>query len=340
MMKKMPKIRILASYHYIDRSRHFDQCLQALKPQIACLVDSGAFTDFNKTRKALVKGERYDKITVEKYSGWLKAGGADMAWKYIALDRIGDRSATLRNYEYMRENGLKPMPVLIIGEDVELVKRFVKDGCDWVCMAGSVKGSDTYVAKRLYDIQEASEGKLKVHALGFGRWPDIFRLPLHSGDSVTAFTGGIYGIMAFYSRQYGMVTARKNTFHKKPREVQSRLLGQLRKFQITPDMLRNDAYYRTMRSIPCFTMIYAFLRFMEHAAEKHIHYWIAVTSAGHMRYLAAVLHGVHGDNWSYPESLEKMHELDAMWKSDKQFVMENMLPEIFERKTEWKSMWK
>ncbi len=158
------------------------------------LIDSGAFSAYSLGKP--IDLNTYIMYCREYYS---------KCWQYIMLDEVKNVKQSMKNLDSMLSAGLKPMPVLVDGMEYSLMKDFVKIN-EYICVAGGVGTSDKRAHYRYQQAFKYSEGKAKIHALGFLRFPDIFQLPIYSGDSSSYTAGMRFGIMSEFEPKKGLVT--------------------------------------------------------------------------------------------------------------------------------------
>jgi hypothetical protein len=156
-------------------------------------LDSGAYSAWS----------RGTVIDLDEYCAFIKAN-IDLIEVYACLDAIPGvpgRSATSqertdaaetswRNYLYMVNEGLDPLPVFHYGEDFKYLTRILEYGCPYVGIGGLVGiPSDKRRAwlDRLFMLITDDKGMptVKTHGFGMTSVPLIFRYPWYSVDSTT-----------------------------------------------------------------------------------------------------------------------------------------------------------
>jgi hypothetical protein len=103
----------------------------------------------------------------------------------------------------MVQAGLKPMPVLVMGEPLESVKEFVKIN-EHICVAGGVTQPIEFMKKRYASAHAISGGVAKIHGLGFVKLPHFWQTTLFSVDSSSWMAGQRWGIGTQYDRVKGL----------------------------------------------------------------------------------------------------------------------------------------
>lgn len=162
--------------------------------QFRFFLDSGAFSAWSKGAV----------IDLDEYIAFIKAN-IEHIEAYANLDCIpgapgrdataAEREAAARqsweNFEYMRSEGLDPIPVFHVGERWEWLERMM-GACGYIGLGGMVGSHITPdLRRRWLDNAFAricsSNGmpRVKVHGFGMTAVPLIFRYPWYSVDSTT-----------------------------------------------------------------------------------------------------------------------------------------------------------
>lgn len=152
---------------------------------VSLLLDSGAFSAWRLKQP----------VKLEEYCAFLKAN-LDWLGPYVALDEIrpgdteGAASVSMKNLEYMLNQGLDPLPVFHVGEDISYLKRIVDMGCKYICLSASsitTRGSVDSWYEYCWGHLVNRDGLpiVKAHALGEGRLHSLLRYPWYSADSTT-----------------------------------------------------------------------------------------------------------------------------------------------------------
>lgn len=172
--------------------------------QFVFFLDSGAFSAWSRSTK----------IDIDEYIAFIKAN-IELIEVYACLDAIPGapgRNATVsereeaaettwRNYLYMRDEGLDPLPVFHYGEDFRYLDRMLDYGCSYIGIGGLV-GIPGLNRRNWLDrlftkiTDDAGMPLVKTHGFGMTSVPLIFRYPWHSVDSTTwikiTASGSIY----------------------------------------------------------------------------------------------------------------------------------------------------
>lgn len=153
--------------------------------KVDLLLDSGAFSAWRLGKP----------VVLADYCKYVKKN-LDWVGRYVSLDVIspGDPEtaarASFKNYEYMRAEGLAPMPVFHPGEDISWLQRMVDSGADCIGLGGttqmpSEKRDAWFTMVWAHLVNADGLPIIKVHALGEGRPASLKRFPWYSADSTS-----------------------------------------------------------------------------------------------------------------------------------------------------------
>lgn len=152
------------------------------------IVDSGAFSAYSQGAE----------IDLGKYCEFIEtnrdlAGMANVT--FVNLDHIDldepeqAAQAGFKNFQFMRNRGLDPMPVYHIGENIDWLKRYLDLGCSYVglgCALRSGPRCDDFYAQCWEHLASCSGKPLvRVHAFGESRTAALLRYPWASADAFT-----------------------------------------------------------------------------------------------------------------------------------------------------------
>lgn len=130
VLKKVRPPRILCSYWYFKNKPLGRFCKElGYCPEI--LLDSGAYSAHNKGKN----------VNLLDYREYIKANERYLSG-YISLDVIGDPGTTWILYYAMRAMGLRPVPVVHYGEDLDAVKDYMAAGGRRVALGDTVRIKD------------------------------------------------------------------------------------------------------------------------------------------------------------------------------------------------------
>lgn len=190
----------LASFYSLSLS----QVAMINPSEFTFFLDSGAYSAWS----------RGTEIDLDEYCAFIKAN-ADLIEVYACLDCIPGspgKTATQqqredaaelswKNYLYMVNEGLDPLPVFHFGEDFKYLERMLEYGCKYIGIGGlvGIPGEHRRVwLDRVFNRITDEKGFpiVKTHGFGMTSIPLIFRYPWFSVDSTTwikiTANGGIY----------------------------------------------------------------------------------------------------------------------------------------------------
>lgn len=177
-------IHLLVSYAYAQGATQragLDALLSC--PGVRVLVDSGAFT-------AWTSGKEVALPAYLEFCRWL--GGREFA--HVQLDVIGDAEQSRRNLLDSYAAGLSPVPVLIETQPAEQAAELAPMHPERrVCVPGSTRkypGSVERMSRRFAAAWRACGGDVRLHALGYDRWPAVLAEPVSTCDSSRSSING------------------------------------------------------------------------------------------------------------------------------------------------------
>lgn len=185
------KYNFLFSHYYLKN--FFKEIVLSITDVSNVLIDSGAFSAFTLGKE--INLNNYIDVCLKDYHG--------KVWQYIQLDKVRNPEVTHKNLKIMVDRGLQPMPVFTMNDDYSIIPEMVSIN-PYLCVAGGVKSSDNYIFRRYQQVNKVSEGKAKIHGLGFLRFPALYQLPLYSGDSSSFMSGAMWGKIYLYTRKRGV----------------------------------------------------------------------------------------------------------------------------------------
>lgn len=273
---KRNRLNVLVSYAYLQKDQYLKDIVAAIAPYTNILIDSGAWSNFqNRIKKPTDTKFSVPVVTLEAYIDYCRSVHG-LVWEYVSLDVYRDRKGTDHNLQAMVEAGLKPMPVYIEGYHEDDLARILKINLR-ISVAGGVGANDSYIKKRYKDIYELSGQKALIHALGYGRYPGIFEIPVSSSDSSSYSTGGQFGNLMIYNPGGWIKLHWKDLY--KPNPLQKLFLDELYKMGVRPaQVVDTDLYHHSPYSIQSFFSTYAYLNFMDHIADHGKLYFFSTTS--------------------------------------------------------------
>lgn len=272
------KPTLLMSFAYYRKNAWMSEFLQGTLCSVDWLVDSGAFTQHSKRGQTTP----VSAFTMADYVAECHAVFHGRVVGYVQYDVIGDYLGTLRNLLDMRERGLSPIPVYVMGDfDAGRVRElFVHAPDGRICIAGGVGTPLKYAVGRYLLSAEALRGKPhKIHALGFVRLPHCLHLPLATVDSSSWAAGGMFGTVYLFNPawvvRYG--TPLKSFSREKLRPLLDVSNGSplavdvrraLGRCGLGASDLSDEAKWRTWAGIPALIATREWVRFSAYSKEE------------------------------------------------------------------------
>jgi hypothetical protein len=257
---------VLVSYPYC--SRQVLDGIEAWGNGMRWLLDCGAYT-------ALQAGKAVDLDSYIAFCHRVKP------WGYFSLDVIGDPDTTHANYAVMRDAGLKPIPILTIGEGPETVDRYYPDA-EFVAIAG-INGKDgTRSTLRVAQMIEALPDR-RLHLLGFTQPEQLIYFHPYSCDSSSWMITNRFGRLAVYTGKGRYVVLQRKDFYSKP---SAKLLGRIRAMGIDPADLAVESAWHGEKGLAARLTARTWVR-MSAEMEQHLdtRLFLAAPHAGYLRNL-------------------------------------------------------
>ncbi|RLF66032.1 MAG: hypothetical protein DRN30_02870 [Thermoplasmata archaeon] len=161
---------LISFYHLRNEKKKIYSFLEGFLNYDKVIIDSGGFTAMRKNI--------YTKQYMESYLRFLDVVEG-VVEGYFSLDVPGNFEETLKNHEWMLEQGYKPIPVIHYRYTIEQCKEIVKNS-DFYAVGGLVpyfrRANDfqkAKVIKWVIDISEQLKGN--IHLFGVGT--SIFSFP-------------------------------------------------------------------------------------------------------------------------------------------------------------------
>jgi hypothetical protein len=180
-----PRLPLLVSYAYLREEPSTVERVMS-SPEVELLVDSGAFTAMNAGRE----------IDLKEYCRFLHKYH-DSIFAYVALDKLRDPARTDRNLRAMIAEGLRPVPVHVLGDDERRMDELFGLS-DYVALGGLRRphrgpAPPAYLKRKM----EWARGR-KVHWLGYTWKPMLQAFRPYSCDCSSWIGGAMYGRVAVY----------------------------------------------------------------------------------------------------------------------------------------------
>lgn len=185
---------VLMSYFWLRQDakmnwlRHLRAAGFAAEDTPSVLLDCGAYSAY----KAAEKGKEVPPLSVEEYADFIEKHRSRL-WGWFNMDVIGDEAATRRNYEYLCERGLRPIPVWPITGDLDELARIVDEDHDLIGIGGVAIMLQTAQKRRIADILQAIARRFpdqNWHLLGCAHIPTLKEIAPMSADSSAPVTCG------------------------------------------------------------------------------------------------------------------------------------------------------
>jgi hypothetical protein len=175
--------------------------MSAAKPLIKVMLDSGAYSAW--THGKTINLRDYIKfirevepclrtyVNLDMIPGSL---GRSRTWE----DAEGSAAKSYRNWQMMKDAGLKPLPVFHQGEDFRWLEKMLKDGEDYIGIS-TAKNQRRSVQQQWLDIffatvtDELGRPLIKVHGFGSAHVDWLRRYPFYSVDTAGWLKAAAYG---------------------------------------------------------------------------------------------------------------------------------------------------
>lgn len=292
---------------YMCRQKQLEDTALALTSYSDVLIDCGAYTAY--TRGKTIPIEQYIS-DCKRYHG--------KVWQYIQLDKVRNPEVTATNLDKMLQSGLRPMPVLQIGEKFERMATLVKIN-KWVCCAGGVYTPAKWIHHRYQQAYKASGGKANIHALGFLRFPDVFQLPIASGDSSAYYNGMKYGWLVTFDKRQGLVQIHNTQIKKKgSRGIDKRFIDYMEMCGIRPEDIVSGVYNHGQRSFLTLACVHAYINFAKFCHEKNFKFFFVIIDFMNLMGIMCVNAFNQGEYFDYKQAAAMYDYLQDIRVNNKQ----------------------
>lgn len=236
------KISVLASYAYMRNPRTQDAISRLLSDdRIEMLIDSGAFTAFNAGQE----------IGLDEYMAFLQTWG-HRVFGYLALDKVQDPAQTEINLRRMIDQGLKPIPVHVLGEQDKRMDELFKLS-SWVACAGLRRPHRGAAPPEYVKQKMVWAAGRDVHWLGYTSSSMIRAFKPFSVDCASYKSAAIHGSVSFYLGSGRMVTVTMPEWMSRKGAGKSVTHADLRKAVISVDIdpteLDDPAVWRASNNV-------------------------------------------------------------------------------------------
>lgn len=318
-MEKLPKLNVLLSHFYI-RDTELMQVMEKFSPHMNILIDSGAFSDTNEAIKAAKTGKKYDRLTIEEYIAFCKKEYSRWAWGYINLDHPLSTPKSMQNYRVMLKAGTKPIPVAHSTVSKKMYREYVETSDGLICVGG-IAGKSTgknrkILAYALYSrLYKWGDNNVRLHALGFAKYPEINYLPLYSVDSTTWMNGYIYGEASIFTPNRMVRTTNLRPGHSdKLNTLQlAHLFDFAKKCGVEYEDWARQDMRRGVLNLRGYMTAFAYLRLHDYITrEKNKRYFFVLTSKENFDKLFALLSSSEGEHFNFWHCIEEYKRLSSM----------------------------
>lgn len=272
-MKVDTHTNILMSYAYMAKQGGLMEYLeeQITKQRMNLMIDCGAFTKHNsKQDMSYINVQDYCKF-LHKYK--------HLAEKYVMLDVIGHTDESMKNYRYMLNEGLNPMYVrTLYDNNWDMICEAVERQPD-ICVAGGAERTKgDWIIKRYQDVYFKTNGKARVHGLGFFTFPRMLQCHLASIDASTWLTApASFGQGIYFDGRETYRIAWMNVRTNK-RKLPIPVINLLKQYDITPDVYFNPDNHSKVRNIESFMSLVCNIRLQKYCKKRGLDYFFACGS--------------------------------------------------------------
>ena len=201
----MKRLNLLVAYPYLNKKtiQHIINFEQENPEALRFLLDSGAFTAFSSGKP----------IKLDDYCFFLD-NLPFKPWKYFALDVIGDKDQTIKNYDTMLSRGFDPLPIFTHGSSFDVIDYYYSK-TDYIAYGGLVNQPKNSLIYYINEFQKKVAGR-KSHLLGYTSMAGVKNFKPYSCDSSSWEGGARFGNADIYVGNGNMVKASKKDFITKP----------------------------------------------------------------------------------------------------------------------------
>ena len=195
-------------------------------------LDSGAYTAFTRKKD----------IDINAFIEFIKLN-IDQLDAYASLDDIADPQISIKNYEYMVDQKIMPLPTFHYGESVDVLEYYISKA-EYIGLGGQVGMSTINQFHWLQNVFTRYP-TTKFHGFGMTKIQFLKQFPWYSVDSTTYLDGSKYGLIMYDEN----LVSTKKLMHPE----QSKIINDFcNTFKITIDQflyLREAGYYRDVFNI-------------------------------------------------------------------------------------------
>lgn len=274
-------LNILVSYAYLAKNKEFTNFIMDLSTSGVAnvMVDSGAFTLYNSKQKR-------SWLNLDNYCKFLDQWG-DKVEKYVMLDVIRNEAQSKKNYEEMVKRGFNPMYVFTEKDKDWSYLNDVMKQQRHICVAGGVSCKSAWMFKRYQDVYKHTNEQALIHGLGFVKYPEMYKLPLHSTDSSSWVQGAqVYGNIPYFDN--GMKSVHHKHILQGKKKIPKKLIQLFEQLKITPKEFSDLQSHRGGKSIGWLCSIIAFIEYQKLSKRQDLNLFLASANVNQLKSLVYV----------------------------------------------------
>lgn len=296
----------LVSYVFLVRSPGINpRRFQRLASIAPVMLDSGAFT-------AYTRGERIDLAAYGDFC----AAHQSLLWGYVQLDVVKDAQRTRDNFRSMVARGLRPMPVITLGEPEGVAEELVEVN-PRICVAGGVTDKPMAYSARLERVWRASGCRALLHGLGYTRGVEPLRSRVASVDSSSWANGYRYGTLCCFDPFTGITHRQFNEFvGRRAAQLPAPLMSYLVRCGVSLQQLQSCRGSRVATSLRAFLSLHAWAQYSRLLASRGIKCFFAVGRDHQLHQWALLAAHDMGDWVDVRGALEDSDSVVRMWRED------------------------
>jgi len=240
----MNKLNVLISYATI-KDFPLDY-LRSISNDVNILFDSGAFTAYTQGKQ----------ISLEEYLEFIRS--IDFPHNgYFTLDVIGNYHATWKNFKYLIDKGVKPIPIFTRGDRLERLNVYYTYS-DLVALGGLRSSADNPFGYIKHVMDNGVKGR-KVHWLGNAKQYLMNHYKPFSVDVSTWYEARRFGRLKIWNGRIFLLQNRRDFLKNRTPTI----LKMIDKFGFNSYLLWQEKSWRGTRSLCHQISIVSWLRYME-----------------------------------------------------------------------------
>lgn len=281
------KFNFLFSFPVIARGKRlgwFLDIVDVLGTRVNIMIDSGAYTNRNVLVKSYRTGEGAERIVLlPEYEDFLKHV-SEKVWGYVNLDVIGDPIKTHRNYLKLMSDGFTPIPVVTPGISVKALEDLLTT-TKRITVASSMRNS----RKVLSHIDNIVHGKVRVHLLGYSKYPAITYMPVHYCDSSSFMSGGLFGSLVTFNTETGMSVHSLKSDTKKKGAVPDAVLNLMMRNNVRVSDIGTETLNKGSFSVVSSISVNAYIQLHEALTNAGIAYFFSISTFDWMNVILSIM---------------------------------------------------